>query len=109
MSKHYTFDDCIEYAKKNNMSFQVGVTTGLLFNTRYMIVCDAIDGYISGACYDFSWYYFGHCWQYKFNGNEWRTWKLKKNDELARRIASALTHDTKTHDAFNCCNEWFGM
>jgi hypothetical protein len=77
---------------------------------HYVLIADAADGYLTAACFDFRWYYFGHYYQYKFNGNDGRSWAYEKNYELARRIADALYNDARCQNVFGSCYDvWFGV
>lgn len=51
--KRYTFEDCVRYASKHGIQFDVRTRDGYLYNGLWIVISDAYDGYCSSENVEF--------------------------------------------------------
>ena len=112
MSKHYTFTDCVNYARSHKISFIVLRNMVNTSNEIYAYISDGADGYLTATIANFYWDYFNHCWRYDIDLNV--RYAYKKDYELARRICSALNHNYNSvsiqpNNTDGAHRRWYGV
>lgn len=85
MAKKYTFDDCVSYAEKHGISFNVVPRTNMMYDGLTVFISDAYDGYLSTEIIDIVPELFGNVC---FIAHE--RYMFKKDYELVNRINSVL-------------------
>lgn len=88
MTKHYTFDDCVDYAYKHNIAFNFYYYKDL--HCLYADISDGADGYITATQAMFEYDNFSKRWRASMNLNI--RYAYAKDYELMRRLESALNH-----------------
>ncbi len=111
MTKHYTFDDCVDYAYKHNIAFNFYYYKDL--HCLYSDISDGSDGYITATQAIFEYDNFNKRWRASMNLNV--RYAYAKDYELMRRLESALNHRdgiryvraTWNHGIMRWYGQWF--
>lgn len=90
MSKHYTFQDCIDYAIKHNIAFNFYYHSNEHLHYLYADISDGSDGYLTATQAIFEYDNFNKRWRSDMNLNI--RYAYKKDYELMRRLELALNY-----------------
>lgn len=85
MNKKYTFDDCVSYAEKHNISFDIQMRTNMFYDGLTIFIADANDGYMATEIVDIVPELFGNVCFINYERG-----MFKKDYELVKRINSVL-------------------
>lgn len=90
MTKHYTFQDCNNYAIKHNITFNFYYYSEEHLHYLYADIADGADGYLTATQAIFEYDNFNKVWHSSMNLNV--RYAYKKDYELMRRLEIALNY-----------------